>query len=42
MLATLEKIKLITKASEETPSGSSFLAFKKDFTYIYGDDWIVE
>ena len=36
------KIKLITKASEEIPSGSSFLAFKKDFTYIYGDDWIVE
>ncbi len=36
------KIKLITKASEKIPDGSAFLSFKKDYTYVYGDDWIVE
>ena len=36
------KIKLITKASEVIPEGSAFLKFKKDYTYLYGDNWIVE
>ena len=36
------KIKLITKSSEKIPEGSAFLTFKKNYTYVYGDDWIVE
>ena len=36
------KIKLIIKAGEKVPEGSAFLNFKKDYTYVYGDDWIVE
>jgi len=36
------KIKLIIKAGEKVPEGSAFLTFKKDYTYVYGDDWIVE
>ena len=36
------KIKLITKASEKIPEGSAFLTFKKNYTYVYGDNWIVE
>ena len=36
------KIKLITKASEKIPEGSAFLNFKKEYTYVYGDNWIVE
>lgn len=36
------KIKLITKASEEIPEGSAFLTFKKEYTYVYGDNWIVD
>ncbi|MDC3024977.1 FAD-dependent oxidoreductase, partial [Candidatus Pelagibacter sp.] len=36
------KIKLITKASEKIPEGPTFLTFKKDYTYVYKDDWIVE
>ncbi|WP_440929921.1 ABC transporter ATP-binding protein [Candidatus Pelagibacter sp.] len=36
------KIKLITKASEKIPEGSAFLTFKKEYTYVYGDNWIVD
>ena len=36
------KIKLITKASEKIPEGTAFLNFKKEYTYVYGDNWIVE
>tara|TARA_Y100000591_G_C21719628_1_gene637998 strand:- start:592 stop:1077 length:486 start_codon:yes stop_codon:yes gene_type:complete len=36
------KIKVITKSSYEIPNGSAFLNFKKDFTFFYGDNWIVE
>ena len=36
------KIKLITKASEKIPEGSAFLTFKKEYTYVYGDSWIVD
>ena len=35
------KIKLITRASEKIPEGSAFLTFKKEYTYVYGDNWIV-
>ena len=36
------KIKMIAKASEDIPSGSAFLSFNKEYTYAYGDDWIIE
>ena len=36
------KIKLITKASEKIPEGSAFLTFKKEYTYVYGDNWLVD
>ena len=36
------KIKMIAKASADIPSGSAFLSFKKEYTYAYGDDWIIE
>ena len=36
------KIKMIAKASEDIPSGSAFLSFKREYTYAYGDNWIIE
>ena len=36
------KIKMIAKPNEDIPSGSAFLNFKKEYTYAYGDDWIIE
>ena len=36
------KIKIIAKSSDDIPSGSAFLNFKKEYTYAYGDDWIIE
>ena len=36
------KIKIIAKSNESIPSGSAFLNFKKDYTFAYGDDWIIE
>ena len=36
------KIKIIAKPNESIPSGSAFLNFKKDYTFAYGDDWIIE
>jgi len=36
------KIKVIAKPSDEIPSGSAFLNFNKDYTYVYGDNWIIE
>ena len=36
------KIKLITKASEKISEGSAFLTYKKEYTYVYGDNWIVD
>ena len=36
------RIKLITKASEKIPEGSAFLTFKKEYTYVYGDNWILD
>jgi len=36
------KIKVIAKSSDKIPSGSAFLNFNKDYTYVYGDNWIIE
>ena len=36
------KIKVIAKSSDNIPTGSAFLNFKKDYTYVYGDNWIIE
>ena len=36
------KIKVIAKSSTNIPTGSAFLNFKKDYTYVYGDNWIIE
>ena len=36
------KIKVIAKSTDEIPSGSAFLNFNKDYTYVYGDNWIIE
>ena len=36
------KIKIIAKPNESIPSGSAFLNFEKDYTFAYGDDWIIE
>ena len=36
------KIKVIAKSSDDIPSGSAFLNFNKDYTYVYGDNWIIE
>ena len=36
------KIKIIAKSNEDIPSGSAFLKFKKEYTYTYGDSWIIE
>ena len=36
------KIKILSNASTEIPSGSTHVTFNKKFTYIYGDNWIIE
>ena len=36
------KIKVIAKSSTNIPTGSVYLNFKKDYTYVYGDNWIIE
>ena len=36
------KIKIIAKSNEDIPSGSAFLKFEKEYTYTYGDSWIIE
>ena len=36
------KIKIIAKANEEIPSNSAYLNFNKEYSYVYGDDWIIE
>ena len=33
---------MYAKPNEDIPSGSAFLNFKKEYTYVYGDDWIIE
>ena len=36
------KIKILSNAREEVPSGSAFVTFNQKYTYAYGDDWIIE
>ncbi len=35
-------IKILLKASSEIPSGSAHITFNQKYTYVYGDDWIIE
>ena len=35
-------IKILSNASTEIPNGSTHVTFNKKFTYIYGDNWIIE
>jgi glycerol transport system ATP-binding protein len=35
-------IKVLAKASAQIPSGSAHLTFDQKYTYLYGDNWIIE
>ena len=35
-------IKILTNASAEIPSDSAHITFDQKYTYVYGDDWIIE
>ena len=35
-------IKILSNASNEIPSGSAHINFNQKYTYVYGDDWIIE
>ena len=35
-------IKILSNASTEIPSGSVHITFNQKYTYIYGDNWIIE
>ena len=35
-------IKILANASAEIPRDSAHLTFEQKYTYVYGDDWIVE
>jgi len=35
-------IKILANTSTEIPSDSAHITFEQKYTYIYGDDWIVE
>ena len=35
-------IKILANASTEIPSDSAHITFEQKYTYVYGDDWIVE
>ena len=36
------KIKVLSHSSKNIPSEDIFLTFNKNFTYVYGDSWIIE
>ena len=36
------KIKILSNPQDEIPSGSAFVTFNQKYTYVYGDDWIIE
>ena len=36
------KIKILSNSSTEIPSGSAHITFNQKYTYIYGDNWIIE
>ena len=35
-------IKILANASAEIPSDSAHITFDQKYTYVYGDDWIIE
>ena len=35
-------IKILANSSTEIPSDSAYITFEKKYTYVYGDDWIIE
>ena len=35
-------IKILANASAEIPSDSAYITFDQKYTYVYGDDWIIE
>ena len=35
-------IKILSNASTEIPSGSAHISFDQKYTYVYGDNWIIE
>jgi len=35
-------IKILANASVEIPSDSAHITFDEKYTYVYGDDWIIE
>ena len=36
------KLKMISSVTATTPSGTAYVKFNSKYTYVYGDDWIVE
>ena len=35
-------IKILASSSTQIPNGSAHITFNKEYTYAYGDDWIIE
>ena len=35
-------IKILANSSTEIPSGSTHITFDQKYTYVYGDNWIIE
>ena len=35
-------IKILSNASTKIPSGSAHITFNQKYTYVYGDNWIIE
>jgi glycerol transport system ATP-binding protein len=35
-------IKILANASKEIPSGTARITFDQKYTYVYGDNWIIE
>ena len=35
-------IKILANSSTEIPSDSAHITFEQKYTYVYGDDWIIE
>ena len=35
-------IKILSNASTEIPSGKVHITFNQKYTYVYGDNWIIE
>ena len=36
------KVKVLSHSSKDIPDGSAHIKFDKKFTYVYGDNWIIE